>query len=174
MYSILETAGAFAAAPGLFAGQEHSHASVPPSSSDPGAKWAPQFFTAEQNETLVALGERIVPGSGEAYSNRVIDLIMTVESDKVREELVQAMAAFDDQAQARHQKAFRALTSEQQDQILTSAVNDKGQLHSQFGVVKEWVADAYWSSEKGLREMGWTGRMAWETFPGCGHPGAHN
>ncbi len=162
MYRILQTGAALSL----------STASGP--ASEQRLDWKPQFFSTEQNDTLIALGERIIPGSAGASCNRLIDLIMTVESEKTREELLQAMAMFDNEARKRHQKPFRDLTAEQQDEILTSAVTGGSPLHSQFGVVKEWMADAYWSSEKGLRELGWTGRMAWENFPGCGNPAAHN
>ncbi len=40
--------------------------------------------------------------------------------------------------------------------------------------MKEWTADAYWSSQKGLRELGWTGRLAWDSFPNCGSAQPHN
>ncbi len=162
MYRILQTGAAL------------SLSTAASATEDRLGDWTPQFFTAEQNLTLIALGERIVPGSAAASCNRLIDLIMTLEPEKIREELVQAMAAFDNQAQREHQKSFRDLSPEQQDGSLASAANDNDLLYPQFGVVKEWIADAYWSSEKGLRELGWTGRMAWESFPGCGDPAAHN
>ena len=174
IYSILQATGALAAMPALYAGQQHTHGAPAPLAEEASPDWHPQFFNDEQNQTLIALGERIVPGSTDAFCNRIIDLIMTIESDQTRQGLLHAMAEFDHQAQAQYQKPFRAVTPQQQDAILTIAVSDKGQLHSQFSVVKEWFADTYWSSEKGLREMGWTGRMAWESFPGCGNPAAHN
>ncbi len=133
-----------------------------------------QFFSAEQNETLVVLGDLIIPGSREASCNRLIDAMMLIESEKSRTELLSALAAFDAEAQSRYQKLFRQLEPGQQDTILTAASNGSGPLHSDFGVVKEWMADAYWSSQEGLRELGWTGRLAWDNFPDCGNPRPHN
>ncbi len=96
IYNILQTAAALGTASALHAEQDHSGL---------------QFFSAAQNETLIALGERIVPGSAAASCSRVIDLIMTVESEKVREELLHALAEFDNQAQRHYRKPFRDLTS---------------------------------------------------------------
>ena len=100
---------------------------------------------------LTAIGERIVPGSTEALCNRVIDRVLTMESDQTRKQLMDALAAFGTD--------FAGL----------QGASTGGPLHAQFEVIKEWIADAYWSSEKGLRELGWTGKMAWSTLPPCNH-----
>jgi len=133
------------------------------------APWKPQFLTAEQNDTLAAVGERMIPGSGEALCNRLIDSVLPMESEKNKKDLLDALAAFDGEAERRHRQRFRQLTPAQQDEILTFASNDGSALHHQFGLVKEWTADAYWTSLKGLRELGWTGRVMWDSFPNCGN-----
>jgi hypothetical protein len=119
--------------------------------------WVPSVLSAGQNETLIALGERLIPGSSAALCNRLIDSFLTIDTDKNRAELLQSLAAFNH---------FEELSPDQQDEILTIASRG-GKLHTQFALVKEWMADAYWSSLNGLRELGWTGRMAWESFPDC-------
>lgn len=129
--------------------------------------WAPKFLTAQQNETLIALGERIIPGSTQAFCNRLIDFVLPIESEKNRMELLQSLAGFDAEAAQLHSRPFKQLSSPQQDEILTAA-SEGGKLHAEFRLVKEWMADTYWSSLNGLRELGWTGRMAWESFPDCG------
>lgn len=40
--------------------------------------------------------------------------------------------------------------------------------------MKGWVVGAYYSSEVGMRELGWTGDVMFESFPGCEHPGGHS
>ena len=35
--------------------------------------------------------------------------------------------------------------------------------------LKRWVSGAYYSSETGMKELGWTGPRAFEAFPGCAH-----
>lgn len=131
--------------------------------------WSPQFFTVGQNQTLVSLAECIVPGSKEAHCNRVIDVIISIESPKTQNEMATALAAFDSGARERYQRPFTQLTADQQAQVLVAASADGSPLLPHFRVVKEWVADTYWSSQKGLRELGWTGRMAWESSTGCDH-----
>lgn len=136
--------------------------------------WKPQFVSAEQNETMVALGERIIPGSAEAYCNRLIDLVMPIESDKNKRDFLKCLDAFDREAESRHRQRFGKLNATVQDEILSNASVQGSSLHHEFQLIKEWIADAYWSSQKGLAELGSTGRMAWEEFPGCPSAQAHN
>lgn len=136
--------------------------------------WEPQFFTVAQNETIIALGERIIPGSAGALCHRLIDLVMPIESDKNKRDLLGSLAAFDREAQSRHGQSFGKLSAAVQDQILTHASAPGAPLHHDFQLVKEWMADAYWSSQKGLAELGSTGRMAWSEFPGCPSAQTHN
>ena len=46
-------------------------------------------------------------------------------------------------------------------------------LRDRFDFLKERIATAYFSSEKGMKELGWTGQMVHGAFPGCTHPGGH-
>jgi|SRR5581483_2363543 len=116
--------------------------------------WSPVFLTAEQNRNLVALGERIVPGSTAAMCNRVIDLILSIESRQNQSAFVGALAAL-------------TQSSAQLDAVLEAASKSQSPLYPQFQLIKEWMVDTYWSSEQGLRELGSTGRMAWEKFDTC-------
>jgi hypothetical protein len=130
--------------------------------------WAPQVLTPEQNEALVAIGERIIPGSSEAFCNRFIDLILTLESDAKRGQFIDALSAVNGEATNHYQKQFSALSANEQNALLEAAEANAA-LKSHFQVIKEWMADSYWSSEKGLRELGWDGRMAWAIYPDCDH-----
>ncbi len=129
--------------------------------------WTPRFFSAGQNETMIALGERIIPGSREALCSRVIDAVLAIDSEKNRRDLLQTIEAFDSEAQRLHQKSFQQLAAGQQDAILSAAATVGAPLFAEFGIAKEWTADAYWSSLQGLQELGSTGRMGWDSFPGC-------
>jgi hypothetical protein len=46
-------------------------------------------------------------------------------------------------------------------------------LRDHFDLLKGRIAGAYYSSEIGMRELGWTGNVVHATFPGCDHPGGH-
>src|SRR5260221_7312168 len=63
------------------------------------ANWSPKFLNAEQNNVLVAISDRMLPGAGAAHVNRTIDLVMTVETDENRKLLTQALVALDGQAE---------------------------------------------------------------------------
>jgi hypothetical protein len=174
MLVLLETTSILSVAMPAAAAQHDTHATAT-SGETAAAAWAPRFLSTEQNETLIALGERVIPGSEEAQCNRLIDSILAIDSEKNKRELVQALAAFDNKAMQLHQRQqFRQLNSTQQDEILAAASQSDNQLHAQFKIVKEWVADAYWSSLKGMRELGSTGRLAWDSFPGCSSDHPHN
>ena len=46
-------------------------------------------------------------------------------------------------------------------------------IRDQFDHLKGWIAGAYYSSEVGMRELGWTGNVCFEKFTGCQHGGSH-
>lgn len=118
-------------------------------------------MSADQNANLAAIGEAIVPGSAAADCNRVIDRVLAIESAKNQSDLKTALDAFD---------SFRSQKPEQQAEILGTASTAGNKLEPHFQLIKEWVAATYWSSEPGLKELGWNGQMAWANYPGCtGH-----
>jgi len=166
------------------------------------AEWSPQFLDAHQNETLTVLAERIIPGSGKAQVNRMIDLLLAVDSQRNQRKFIESLSAFDGEAMRRHSQPFASLSEEQQIAILTTAsTGESGQkpsdsdgdwdpwsgssssatsasesaltLRDHFDIVKEWVGKAYYSSEAGLRDLGWTGRVMWDSWPSCKHPDGH-
>lgn len=131
--------------------------------------WHPAFLTTTQNEDLVALGEAIVPGSKDAFCNRVIDLVLSIESEKNKRDFTQALAAFHSAAHDRYGKRLADLTDGQMQELLGRASSSGSSLSPQFELLKEWLADTYWTSKQGLKELGWTGRVAWRSFDGCPH-----
>jgi gluconate 2-dehydrogenase subunit 3-like protein len=168
-------------------------------SSTASGEWSPQFLDPHQNETLTVLAERIIPGSGRAQVNRTIDLLLTVDTQQNQGKFLESLSAFDAEGIQRHGQPFLRLTEEQQLAILTTASTAEAApkeadgdwdpwsgssssgtaseshltLRDHFDVVKEWVGKAYFSSEVGLRDLGWTGRVMWDSWPGCQHPDGH-
>jgi hypothetical protein len=162
------------------------------------AEWTPELLDPHQNETLIVLAERIVPGSSKAQSNRFIDLLLSVDTLENREQFIAALGAFDVNAQRLFGRPFKELTADEQNQILTRASQGepgrpKGEgdesasatrekepggphhinLRDHFENMKGWVSGAFYSSEVGMRELGWTGDVYFEAFPGCQHVGGH-
>ena len=150
--------------------------------------WKPLFLDAQQNESLIAIAESLVPGSTQAQVNRFIDLLLSVETDNHKKEFVVALAAFDSEAQKRFAKNFPALDGSQKSQLLTDAAatpakenpdgaeagEKRGGLHEHFEDLKGWVSGAYYSSEMGMRELGWTADRVFASFQGCEHPEGHH
>ena len=161
-------------------------------------EWKPEFLDDHQNETLAVLAERIVPGSAKAQSNHFMDLVLTVSSQDDQRKFLVALGAFDSLAIERFGHPFKELTESQQNDLLTEASAAKsGHVEGQedfawfaipsgaqhqsavdsirdyFDEIKQWVVGAYYSSEVGMRELGWTGNVMFESFPGCEHPESH-
>jgi hypothetical protein len=151
------------------------------------ADWKPVFFNAQQNECLVAVAENIVPGSTKAQVNRFLDLLLSVDTDVHEKEFVAALAAIEAESQKRFGKGFPSLDDRQQNMLLadasappskevsaSSAGRENSGLHGHFENLKGWVSGAYYSSEMGMRELGWTGDRVFASFPGCEHPEGHH
>lgn len=158
--------------------------------------WQPIFFDSHQNETLIALAERIVPNSTLAQVNRFLDTLISVNTQENQKSFLASLGAFDHEGIARYKQPFNELAEDQQNSILTAAStarsSEPGQhgrrrnrppagatpgseepvptLRDHFENIKWWVSRAFYSSEIGMKELGWTGQVAWESLPGCPHP----
>jgi len=128
--------------------------------------WKPLFLDQRQNEMLVKLSETIVPGSAHARVNRFIDLLLSVDIPENREKFVAALTAIESEAQKRFGHDFHQLPPTASDSLLTSISQD-GANRKHFKHLKDWVTVAFYSSEEGMRELGWTEDRAFRAFPGC-------
>lgn len=134
-----------------------------------------EFLDAHQSKTLEALAEAIVPGSTAARVAPFLDQLLAVESAENQRAFLGSLGAFDMAAVKKHGKAWVALTAAEQDALLreASTADAASPFGSHFQNVKEWIAGAYYSSEPGMRELGWTGNTFHRELPGCTHPGGH-
>lgn len=200
---LLGGAGAGFALPGVASAHPiHKHLSDAVTLAEADAQaaepdWTPQFLDPHQNETLMVLAERIVPGSTKAQVNRFIDLLLIADTVENQKRLINSLSAMDAASLARFGHPFKGLTAAQQDELLTaastaeagnseannnwswlqvpsqSASDQRATLRHDFDHLKGWISGAYYSSEVGMRELGWTGDHFFESFPGCGHPEGH-
>lgn len=157
------------------------------------AAWSPLFFDPHQNETFTVLAERIIPGSTGAEVNQFVDLLLSVKSLEAQKQFLNSLSAFDAYSLEKYQRPFKDLTEDQQNQILTTASTMKpgGEfsgfrrrhvlgprsqastesqtltLRDHFENLKRWVSEAYFSSEAGMKSMGWTGQVFFSSFPNC-------
>jgi hypothetical protein len=152
------------------------------------ADWKPLVLSAQQDETMAALAERIVPGSTKAQVNRFVDLLLSVDSAEHKQQFTNSLAAFEAESQNRFGMRFPALDAGQQNLLLTeastgggnensvgtSAAEKRTTLRENFEHLKGWISGAYYSSEPGMRELGWTRDYVFESFPGCTHPEGHH
>lgn len=134
--------------------------------------WQPLFLNAGQGKTLAALSEALVPGSGTAHADRFIDLLLSVDTTAHQREFVAWLAAVEDDAKKQFARDFAALTPSEQDKLLTD-FSKREERREPFHNLKEWVVGAYYSSEQGMRELGWNGNYAFESYPGCEHEEQH-
>ncbi len=140
------------------------------------AAYTPEFFDAHQVRTLEALAEAIVPGSRAARVGPFLDQLLLVESAANQRAFQGALGAFDMAAIAKHAKPWIAITASEQDALLLQASTVDAQtspLRGHFENLKDWIAGAYYSSEIGMRELGWTGNVIHQELPGCTHQGGH-
>jgi hypothetical protein len=147
--------------------------------------WKPVFLNAQQDETLIALSETIIPatdtpGAKAALVNRFLDLVLSVLPPETQHEFMESLAWFDTGAMERYKVTFVNLSDEERQDFMNLVAwphthvrwgerdaNFDG--HQHFDRVKGWVASAYYSSPVGLKELGWDGWPARGIFKGCEH-----
>ena len=167
-----------------------------PAARAPQPRHAPSFLDAHQFATLGVIAELMVPGSVASESPQYIDEVLAIESPQVRRSFVTALAAFDAAARVGHGTTFVRLTAAQQRALLEAAAvappasspvpapppeatmptTDAPRtiaLETPLAVLKTWIAGAHFSSEAGMKELGFTGSVFFQTFPACAHEEGH-
>lgn len=181
----------------------HAHLADPAKAAAADAKvaapgWKPEFLDAYQFETLSSMAERILPGATKLKADRFIDQLLAVDSPENQQEFLSALGGLDGEARARFSKPWKSLSEAEQVEILTAAAtmalpaptrgdqDDRPSrsgaapaatggrnLRGHFEHLKGWVVGSYYSTEPGMRELGWTGNQFYPSFPGCEHPDGH-
>lgn len=129
----------------------------------------PLFLTEDHRNDFAALAEEIVPGSVRAHVASFIDLLLSVSSSSVQKRFGRSLAVLRDQATLRFGSALAGLTPSQREAILASASNapEDTAERSAFEDLKTWIVGAYYSSEIGMRELGWTPNRFFTSLPAC-------
>ena len=140
----------------------------------PSEKKDRAFLSASQLGTLDKIAERIVPGSQKAQSAKFIDALLSVDSAETQHRFTDALAVFEGAAQRTFHRNAAALTSEQLDELLRAASDTQSVDHKSFENLKGWVVGAYYSSEIGMRELGWTPDRVFNSYPACAHAQDHS
>ena len=153
-----------------------------------GTGWKPLFLDEHQNETLIVLSDLMIPatdtpGAKEALVNRYIDLVLAAESREGQRAFLNSLAYLDGESIRRYKAAFRYLKREEQDDLLHALAYPKagsgwtGEAetapdvgHAHFKALKERITTGYYSSQIGVKELGWDGAFAHGPYEGCTHP----
>ena len=153
--------------------------------------WKAVFLNDHQDQTLIALSDVIIPatdspGAKAALVNRFLDLLLSVQPKEFQTQFVNALAFIDAESQKQFTKDFRDLSSGDQIWLLTAWAYtsdtdrwieeedkaDPAQQH--FERLKALIAAAFYSSEMGLKELGWDGEFTHGPYQGCEHqPDTH-
>jgi Gluconate 2-dehydrogenase subunit 3 len=138
--------------------------------------YAPEFLDTHQLHTLDMLAEAIVPGSTTAKVAPFLDQLLAVESSATQRAFLGAIGAFDMAVMKAHGKMWSAVNAGDQDAVLreaSTADQKTSALREHFETLKGWIVGAYYSSEQGMRELGWTGNVFHQELPGCNHTDGH-
>jgi hypothetical protein len=131
--------------------------------------------------------------------NRFVDTLISVDTQENQKKFLASLGAFDHEAITQYHQPFKDLTADQQTEILTAASTAQAgspmqagrrrrrpvasakqgeepvlTMRDHFENVKTWVSGAFYTSEVGMRELGWTGQVVFDSFPGCEHPDDHH
>jgi hypothetical protein len=134
----------------------------------------PQFLTAQQFAELDILSEAIVPGSHNARAAGFIDLLLSADTKNVQQEFLASLTAFESASQSSYRAEIIVLTPSQLHTLLTAVSSADSADHKHFSYFKQWISGAYYSSEIGMRELGWTPDRVFSVFPPCSHAESHS
>ncbi len=147
--------------------------------------WKPVFLDEHQNDTLIVLSDLIVPetdtpGAKQALVNRFIDLLLAAGTPDTQRSFLNSLAYLDGLSIKQHRMAFLHLSRDAQTELLNliayphtlgtwgeQAPEFEG--HAHFNNLKGWISRAYYSSEMGMRELGWDGSPFHGELQGCSH-----
>lgn len=146
----------------------------------------PLVLDAHQAQTLVVLAEIMIPGSTRAEVAPFIDLLLSVDTVEHREQFIGSISAMDGEALRQFGVPFKTASAAQQIELLTAAAKPVAApgssestasiastlpanvLHGHFQNLKAWISKAYYSSETGMRELGWSDNYFYPELPECG------
>ncbi len=127
------------------------------------------FLDQHAFDTLAVLSEQIVPGSRGAKVPEFLDRLLAVESLDTQQRFSQAIGAFERAAREAHAMPWKALTETQTTALLTqiSTAPDSDVGRQAFDRIKGAVSETYFSTEIGMKELGWNGSLTFEPPSAC-------
>ena len=154
----------------------------------------PRLLDNHQRQTLASLSEMLVPGAVAAGVVALLDRVLAVESAARRRQFLNALGAFEREARESHGARWIDLDEPTRVAVLQRASAGaearplppawtRGEplvfaptdppppatFRDHFTHLRTVVANAYYSTEPGMKELGWRGRVAWPELPVCTH-----
>jgi hypothetical protein len=128
------------------------------------------FLDRHAFDTLALLGEQIVPGSRAAQVPEFLDRLLAVESTDTQRSFIEALGAFEGEARDANRVPWKAQTGEQANALLAkiSTRPDTDRSRQAFDRIKGAVAETYYSTETGMKELGWDGSVTFAPPNVCG------
>jgi hypothetical protein len=128
------------------------------------------FLDRHVFDTLALLSEQIVPGSRAVQAPEFLDRLLAVESIETQQRFTQVLGAFEREAREAHGKPWKALTAAEATALLTKISGQPGSdaTRQAFDDLKRAVAETYFASEAGMKELGWNGSVAFASPAACG------
>ena len=167
-------------------------AQAPAQPADPAVV---RFLDDHQRQTLTSLAESLVPGSVAAGVVDLIDRVALVDTPARQRQLLNAIGRFEREARTAHGSRWVDLDEAARHGLLRQASQGpesrprqpvwvKGEplvfaasgppppetLRDQFDYLRSAVSGAYYATDAGRKELGWTGRTVWTELPACTHP----
>jgi hypothetical protein len=155
------------------ASAQHAHhvaAATAESAATTTADSSLQFLDQHAFDTLTTLSEQIVPGARAAQVPEFLDRLLAVESTDTQRRAMQALGAFEKAARAAHGVPWKALSAEQATALLSriSTLPDDDPTRHAFDGIKGAVAETYFHTEIGMKELGWDGSRTFAPPSACG------
>jgi len=167
----------------------HAHAAALPVQAE-AAPAAAGVLDPNQLETLASLAEAVIPGSTEAGVASFVDRLLAADTPDRQRGFIAALGALQAESVSRFGRPWLSLDAAQRSELLTALATGPRSRETRywtegepvivpqgpqqpptprdrFELVKERIATAYWTSEKGMKELGWTGEMIHAEFPTC-------
>ena len=170
LQSLASGVGVAAFASGASAAHVHHAAAVAAdAAAETGASWELLFLDRHAFDTLATLSEQIVPGARAVKVPEFLDRLLAVESTETQQHFMQALGAFEAQARAVHGMPWKSLSGEQANALLTkiSTLPDGDISRQAFDRIKGAVAETYFQTEAGMKELGWDGSMTFSPPSSC-------
>jgi len=160
---------------------EYAHSIVQAEkAASPQHSYKPKFFTEHSYKTLQALCDAIIPpdersgGAVEAGAPEFIDLL-TSESTEYQLKLGGGLLWLDSMCTDRFGKFYLECTADQQKQMLDMIAFRKNAIADPalsqgiefFSFLRNLTADGYFTSEIGIKDLGYIGNKYLKDFSGC-------